>query len=116
VPLPTSVANFAQDYSAWVRDGSVDFVSPQVYRRDAASFERDLDNQIRALPAGARLVPGIDVTNSGTEELVKMIQIVRARGLPGFVVWYHRGLLNRGALEALKESVMAEPAALPWRR
>ncbi len=117
VPLPTSVTNFAQDYGAWLRQGSLDFVSPQVYRRDAASFERDLDNQIRALPAASieRLVPGIDVTNSGVEELIAMIRIVRDRKLPGFVVWYFRGIGESG-LERLRSSVLSDKSKLPWRQ
>ncbi|MBM3734446.1 MAG: hypothetical protein FJW39_01560 [Acidobacteria bacterium] len=116
VPLPTSVPNFAQNYGDWVREGSLDFVSPQVYRRDVASFERDLQNQIRALPSARRLVPGLDITNSGPDELVKMISAVRAQGLPGVVVWYYRSLLTMGALPHLRATIFEERAALPWRR
>ena len=116
VPLPTSVSNFAQDYGAWVRQGSLDFVSPQLYRRDAASFERDLNNQIRALPSTERLVPGLDITNSNPAELVRMIEIAREKGLPGVVIWYYRALLTSGALRHLRETVFAEPSPVPWRR
>ncbi len=116
VPLPTSVSSFAQDYSAWIRQGSLDFVSPQVYRPNLASFERDLDNQIRALPPEAqqRLVPGIDVTNGGVDELIAMIRAVRTRHLPGFVVWYYRGISSTSWAK-LRATVAAERAPLPWR-
>jgi uncharacterized lipoprotein YddW (UPF0748 family) len=115
VPLPTSAPNFLQNYSEWVREGSLDFVSPQVYRRDAESFERDLGNQIRALPSSGRLVPGIDVTNSGPDELIRMIEITRLQGLPGVVVWYYRGLLTSGSLPRLRATVYQDRARLPWR-
>ncbi|MBM3793649.1 MAG: hypothetical protein FJW31_06190 [Acidobacteria bacterium] len=116
VPLPTSVSNFAQDYGAWMRQGALDFVSPQVYRRDLASFERDLDNQLRALPEESRrrLVPGVDVTNGGIDELIAMIEAVRARHLPGFVVWFYRGISPAGWAR-LKASIAPERAPLPWR-
>jgi uncharacterized lipoprotein YddW (UPF0748 family) len=116
VPLPTSISNFAQDYGAWMREGSLDFVTPQLYRPNAAAFERDLDNQIRSLPSSSatRLVPGLDVTNGGVDELIAMIRAVRARSLPGFVVWYYRGIGATG-LERLRDSVLVEKAPLPWR-
>ncbi len=115
VPLPTSYPNFAQDFSMWLKEGSLDFVSPQVYRRDAASFERDLRNQIRAIDSPERLTPGLDITNSTPAELIRMIEIVREQGLPGVVVWYYRGLLTSGTLPRLRETVFQEKALLPWR-
>lgn len=111
-----SYVNFLQEYPAWMRAGSLDFVSPQVYRNDIAAFGRELDNQIRALDgAVSRLVPGIDVTNSNADTLVRSIEICREKGLPGNVVWYYGGLVDKRALSRLKETVYAESAALPWR-
>ncbi len=107
--------NFAQDYPAWVRENSLDFVVPQIYRRDAAAFEEELVRQMEAAGNSERLVPGLDSTSTTTDELIGMIQVIRERNLPGFVVWYYRNLLNSGALDRLKFTVLSEKSPLFWR-
>ncbi len=111
-----SYVNFLQEYPAWMKAGALDFVSPQIYRPDLGGFTSELDRQIAALGGnGARLVPGLDVTGGGAEVLIGSIEACRARGLPGVVVWYYGGLVDKGALGRLKETVFAAPAALPWK-
>ncbi len=107
---------FLQDYPAWMKAGSLDFVSPQVYRADAASFERELEIQLRHLGGeGARVAPGVDVTNTNAEILVRSIEVCRSKGVAGVVIWYYGALVQKGALARLRETVFSEPAALPWR-
>jgi uncharacterized lipoprotein YddW (UPF0748 family) len=115
VVYPFSYQNFAQDYTAWVREGSLDFVSPQVYRSTSTAYEAELARQISQLSDSSRVVPGIDITNSSPSQLVRMIEATRAVGLPGVVVWYYRGLESAGALDVLRETVFSEQAPLPWR-
>ena len=111
-----SYVNFLQEYPAWMKAGSLDFVSPQIYRSDVDSFVRELNRQIDALGGdGSRLAPGIDVTNSNAETLIASIEACRANGLPGAVIWYYGGLVQKAALSRLRATVYAEPAALPWR-
>ncbi len=111
-----SYVNFLQQYPVWMKSGSLDFVSPQIYRSDSASYARELDNQLNALGGdGSRLVPGIDITNSTPDELIRMIESGRQRGLPGVVVWYHGGLIQKNAYARLRETVFSEPAILPWK-
>ena len=111
-----SYVNFLQEYPAWMKAGALDFVSPQVYRSDLDAFSRELDRQLGALGGdGTRLVPGIDVTNTNADTLVRSIEICREKRLPGIVVWYYGGLVQKDAFNRLKESVFAEPAALPWK-
>ncbi len=112
-----SYVNFLQEYPVWMADKSLDFVSPQIYRSDYDGFTRELDRQLSFLKpdARSRLLPGIDVTNSGPDLLIRSIEAVRERKLPGFVVWYYGGLVQKEALPRLRETVLAEPAPLPWR-
>ncbi len=111
-----SLVNFLQDYPAWMKSGALDFVSPQIYRSDLEAYVRELDRQLAALGGdGARLVPGLDVTNSNADTLVRMIEATRERQLPGVVIWYHAGLVQKNAYARLRETVFAEPAALPWK-
>ena len=99
-----------------MKSGALDFVSPQIYRKDAASYMRELDKQLEAMGGdGARLVPGIDITNSDAEELIRMIELGRERHLPGVVIWYHGGLVQQDVYSRLRETVFSDPAALPWK-
>ncbi len=107
---------FLQDYPAWMKAGSMDFVSPQVYRADVGSFERELDKQLEHMGGeGSRMAPGVDISNTNAETLVRSIEICRERKLAGVVIWYYGALVQKGALVKLRETVFSEPAALPWR-
>jgi hypothetical protein len=55
------------------------------------------------------------VTNGGAEVLIRSIEVCRERRLPGFVIWYYGGLVQKAALSRLKETVFANPASLPWK-
>ncbi len=113
---PNSLTNFAQDWPAWMREGSLDFVVPQVYRADVASFQRDLATQLRAVTTDPRrLVAGVDITNGTPDVLIAQVEQARAQGVRGVVIWYYAGLVRKDALARLKDTVFAEPAALPWR-
>jgi uncharacterized lipoprotein YddW (UPF0748 family) len=116
ITYPYGFEMFLQDYPAWLKDGSVDFVSPQIYRADVPSFTRELDNNIRFLPDTSRLVPGVDITNSRDPNvLIRMIEEARTRNLPGNIIWYYQSLISTGSLERLKATVYLEKASLPWR-
>ncbi len=111
-----SYANFLQEYPAWMRAGSLDFVSPQVYRADPGAFGRELDKQLESLGGdAARLAPGIAITNTTVENLVRSIEICREKGLAGVVIWFYGGLANQHAFTKLKQTVFAQPAPLPWK-
>ena len=112
---PFSYVNFAQDYPGWVNNKSLDFIVPQIYRKTVAEYEAELNRQMAAVTTLRGFIPGIDVTNSNAEELIKMIEVTRQKGLEGVVIWYHKGLLNANAFEALKATVFAEKSLLPWR-
>ena len=113
---PNSLTNFAQDWPAWMREGSLDFVVPQVYRADLPAFQRDLATQLRAVSTDPRrLVAGIDITNTTPEILISQIEHSRSQGVRGVLIWYYAGLVRKNALARLKETVFAEPAPLPWR-
>jgi uncharacterized lipoprotein YddW (UPF0748 family) len=116
VVFPFGYNSFAQDYPAWMREGSSDFITPQIYRADLGQYERELDLQIRSLGDTSRLVPGLDITNSRSgENLAEQIRITRQRGARGVIVWYYEGLQAARAWDTLKATVFAEPAPLPWR-
>jgi uncharacterized lipoprotein YddW (UPF0748 family) len=116
IVYPYGYVTFAQDYPAWMREGSSDFITPQIYRPDVDQYERELDAQVRSLTDVKRLVPGLDITNSRSgENLAEQILRTRKRGTRGIVVWYHEALNTHKAWDTLKATVFAEKAPLPWR-
>ena len=116
VVFPYGYATFAQDYPSWIKEGSSDFITPQIYRSDVGQYERELDQQIRNLGDARRLVPGLDITNSrSAENLADQIRLTRTRGTRGTVVWYYEALKTLNAFDHLKSTVFAEKAPLPWR-
>lgn len=115
ITTPYGYETFVQDYPAWVREKAVDFITPQIYRSTAEQYLPELERQLRAVP-GDRLVPGIDITNSKSPDvLARMIEMGRERKLPGFIVWYYESLAQLNAFGRLKETVLTEKAPLPWR-
>ena len=114
IVYPFSYVNFAQEYPAWIARGALDFTVPQIYRRDAATYEAELQRQIAAAGRTPSLVAGIDSTNPTVDDLITMVQTTRAYGLPGTVIWYYRALLDKGALTRLRQTVFTAPARLPW--
>lgn len=113
---PYGYVNFAQDYPAWVKAGSVDFITPQLYFGTAEQYDRELSRQISQVDDASRIVPGVDITNSRNPDvLIKMIQSTRNRGLGGVIIWYYGALAQLGAFDRLRASVYSEPASLPWR-
>ena len=114
IVFPFSYVNYTQEYPAWLRAGALDLVNPQIYRRTAADYEAELNRQLAVIPTREGFAPGIDITNSNPDELVRMIEVTRAKGLAGAVIWYFKGLQQAGGLERLKQTVYALPARMPW--
>lgn len=113
IVYPYSYVNFLQEYPVWVAQGGVDLVMPQIYRRDGDQFEAELNRQLVLVTDRQGFVPGIDSTNPTVAELLRMIEIVRSRQLPGVAIWYYRSLLNKGALDALRQGLFSQRATLP---
>lgn len=115
VPTPDGYGSFAQDPPGWVKDGSHDFLSPQIYWRDLVTFKSKLELHMRMYGDSSRLVPGIAVDTTNPERIVQIIESVRSAGLPGVVIWYHEDLQKSKAYDLLKATVFAEKAPLPWK-
>jgi uncharacterized lipoprotein YddW (UPF0748 family) len=116
IALPTNYASFLQDWPAWLRDGAVDSIYPQIYRTTAASYISTLDANLAALRAVDRpkVAPGVRaISGTPTAEVLAMVAANRARGLPGEVFWYMEGLYDD--LPALAAGPYAAPATIPGR-
>ena len=114
-PTPDGYRSYAQDPPGWIRDKALDFVSPQLYWRDAPTYRSKLELHIRALEAGSRLVPGVAVSVSDPDALVRIIEITREYELPSVVILYYEDLVKAGAFEKLRATVFERKERLPWR-
>jgi uncharacterized lipoprotein YddW (UPF0748 family) len=94
-PPPHGLRALAQDGIAWLRDGSVDLLLPQLYRPTLPGYRRALRRCLAGLPAGCRprLVPGLALRPHGRQLSAEMVEAVaalnRAEGLGGLALFHH---------------------------
>lgn len=115
--------DLAADAVLWLKNGWVDYMTPQLYWGDAGeqSFSRLLKWWQSVNPRGRHIWPGIDVTrergHSSTEisRQVRYTRTMRGAPAPGQVYWRSGQLVaNRGGVASmLTKSLYSEPARVP---
>lgn len=88
-PDPATARSLGQEWSAWLRDASIDFVCPMAYTENLATFSAWLDACLQAEPGAApRIVAGLgtgaDESQLDSLGVAEQIAAVRARRLRGF--------------------------------
>ena len=80
--------NFGQDWDLWVREGLLDFVCPMNYTASDAQFRNMSAMQMGVVGGRIPCYPGIGLIEGlGPIGAVRQIQITRALGAGGFVVF-----------------------------
>lgn len=91
-PLPEAVAQYGQDWPAWLRAGHLDFAAPMLYESLAARFADRLDLCLAAAPAPGKILPGIgstaDQTQLDARGMAEQIQVARNRQTAGFAFFH----------------------------
>ncbi len=119
VIYPYGYDNFMQNWPNWVKQGKVDYITPQVYRYDINAYTYELDKIIhQQLPAGYnRFYAGMlfrdGSYNVSPQLAVQFIQANRARGIQGGCIWFYEGI--PAVKEALRTQVYQEVVPLPYR-
>ena len=81
-------AAIKQDWTYWAREGWLDFVVPMDYTADMGRFTSDLDEQIPNVAGQIPLAAGIGTyLQKSPEDVVKQIEIARAKGADGYVLF-----------------------------
>lgn len=101
-PYPWALEEYLQDWPAWMRAGLADELLPQLYRRDAAGYEKLLAETRAHVPPGQmdRVFPGMllalgpDVIPSA-EMLRQWIASTRGAGFSGEVQFHSIGIARR---------------------
>ena len=113
---PWGLQEYLQDSQAWIDQGLVDIIHPQLYRRDFESYKQLVDrlvnNQFNAtqLPC---VLPGILIKVSSyrisPDHLLKAIQYNRDRSILGEVLFFYEGLREEN--DALAKVLRSGPYA-----
>lgn len=116
-PLWYGYEQFCQDWPAWINNGWLDTVTPQVYYSSNSSYSFRLNEELKKTNNDTLVYPGISTIANSNEtppsELVKMIETTRNEGLTGHVIWYHARLGDY--YETLKNGAYSEKVNVPYR-
>ncbi len=87
--IADSRTSMAQDWPHWMEAGLVDFVTPMNYTASDPEFQRYLDAQTGLATDKVKLYPGIGVSSPGlpTAQVARQIDLLRAAGSPGFILF-----------------------------
>lgn len=103
---PDCVRSVAQDWRQWLVDGTADFFMPMNYTDSLDFFVDLMGNQSRFPNAEGRILPGIGVTSSqsslSASDILQQIEALRARGMPGFILFDLDLELKREVLPILR--------------
>ncbi|NCA82216.1 MAG: hypothetical protein EOM72_05665 [Opitutae bacterium] len=98
-PLPEAVAQYGQDWPAWLRAGHLDCVVPMLYDPLASRFADLLDRCLAASPAPGKILPGIGISADHSQldalAAAEQIHASRARQAAGFVFFHLDAALQR---------------------
>lgn len=115
IVYPYGYDNFCQDYPDWINSGSLDYVIPQIYRKDNNAFEIELNNQLSYIDKPEKIIPGITLTYNGSNvsssEIGKEIETIRLKKLKGNVIWFHEPVIE--VVDELNANVYNEKALVP---
>jgi uncharacterized lipoprotein YddW (UPF0748 family) len=114
---PWGYENYLQDAKHWIDIGLVDLIHPQLYQREFALYQRDIDRLIASqfnqqqLP---QLIPGILLKQSTyritAEHLTQALSYNRSVGIKGEVLFFYEALRedNNALAKALKSGIYSQ--------
>ena len=113
--FPWSREEYLQDWPAWVRNGWVDNISPQLYRKDFNAYQATLRAITRAQVGETdirRLTPGILLDagknyRASDQTITLMLEANRREGVAGEVFFFNEGV--RARLPLLKKLYARSP-------
>lgn len=104
-----------QDWGRWVQEGWLDFVCPMDYTDSNAAFRSRVQVQREAVGAHCPLVPGIGASAPGLplDQVMDQVQIARAEGADGFIIFNYDGRVAADYVPAMGRSLTAGTALPP---
>ena len=109
-------AGIKQDWTLWARENWLDFVVPMDYTADMGRFASDLEEQIPNVAGQIPLAAGIGTyLQKSPEDVVKQIEIARAKGADGYALFSYNDDNIDAILELLKQKINATPVVPSYR-
>lgn len=109
---PEIIDSIGQDWGAWLRDGTVDFVCPMNYTEEQFRFAALLEKQLKLPGSRGRVYPGIGVTASESQlqpdQVIEQIATLRRLGANGFMLFDLSQTLRMETLPALGKGVTGD--------
>ncbi len=110
--------NFGQCAQTWVESGLLDFVCPMNYTDNLLDFATWFLGQRKAVAGRVPVIVGIGPFSdacqfTGPEQLVEQIEVGRAFGAGGFVIFNYNETFAEEYLPYLAEEATAQPADCP---
>jgi len=104
-------AEYGQDWIQWLKEGHIDLVAPMIYTESSSKFFRYLAMMKGAVPDSleGRILAGISLYNQNARHAAEKIEVARAAGLKGFVLFSYDSAVERkesGYLQYLKAKVL----------
>jgi len=119
VVYPYGYDNFMQNWPNWPKQGSVDFISPQLYRYNISSYRQELVKVLNnQLPAGyERFYPGMLIRDGDYQADAALTKSFvaenRNRNVAGGIFWFYEGVPALGS--TFREEIFPTPAPVPFR-
>ena len=105
---PFCLDNLLQDSQAWVKDGILDFIHPQIYRESSTKYEKEIKkikNDFTSLTQRAKFVPGIAFKANqiclSEADILQCISLNRNSGFQGQVFFFYEGLRKNQSAMAI---------------
>ena len=109
-------AGIKQDWNLWAREGWLDFVVPMDYSADAARFSADMEEQIPNVAGRIPFAAGIGTyLQKSPADVVNQIEIARAKGADGYVLFAYNDDNIDAILGLLAEKVNLAPVVPSYR-
>lgn len=110
---PACKNDVGQDWVLWCKEGYLDFVCPMNYFESDASFRNAITRQVGYVGEAVPIYSGIGGFIIPDDQAVGQVEIARAAGADGFIVFNMGEGLARNGLPRFAMGVTAAKATLP---
>jgi hypothetical protein len=102
-----------QDWVTWCRQGWLDFVCPMDYTNNDGHFERTVASQVGYVGGAIPIYPGIGHFIITDDQAIGQMEIQRAQGADGDILFVMGKALAETGLPKFGEAITAQAAVLP---
>ena len=109
---PACADSMGQDWAAWLKEETVDFVCPMNYTADLSRFSTLTHGQLELPRAKGHVFPGLGVTADESQlradQVIEQIVALRKLGAGGFMLFDLSHTLREETLPALRQGLTAK--------